>query len=392
MKGVLGDMGKSIDFKAFFSSEASSGIVTFSCVILSLIVANTALAGPLQALLDTPIGISSEALHLKYPLQIWINDGLMAIFFLMVGLEIKREMIEGELSTPKKALLPVLCAIGGAVVPAMVYTLLNSGHPTSVGWGISMATDIAFALAIISMLSKRVPASLKIFLAALAIVDDLMAILVIALFYSGDMHLNYLLYAAGIAVLLFVLNRMKITNLIFYLVPGMFLWYFVHHSGVHATIAGVITAMAVPTGDAHHESPLQRLEHSLVKPVNFLIIPIFAFSNTNITFESGMIDGLLTPLGLGIVLGLFLGKPVGVMIVSFIAVRSGLCQLPDKANWRHILGVGLLAGIGFTMSIFMAILSFTDGHLIASAKFSILCGSLLSAVSGFLVLKSRAAE
>lgn len=312
----------------------------------------------------------------------------MAVFFLLVGLEIKKEIVAGELSTTKKALLPVLCAIGGAVTPAVIYALFNNGRETADGWGIPMATDIAFALAIMSMLSKRVPASLKIFLAALAIADDLMAIVVIALFYAGEIHTQYVLYAVVVILLMLVLNRLKVHNLFCYLIPGVFLWYFIHHSGIHATVAGVLTALFIPVAIEGKSSPLQRLEHFLSQPVNLLIVPIFAFCNTNITFESGMPAALFTPLGLGIILGLLTGKPLGILLVSWLGTKTRICHLPEKATWRHMLGTGLLAGIGFTMSIFMALLSFADEHLIAQAKFSVLCGSVISAAIGFLILKT----
>lgn len=325
-------------FKHFFRSGSSAGIIIFGCVILSVIVANTSLANHFQSLLDTQIGYQSDALHLRYPIQLWINDGLMAIFFLMVGLEIKREMVEGELSAPKKALLPIMCALGGAIVPASIYALLNAGQPTAGGWGIPMATDIAFALAIIGMLSKSVPPSLKIFLAALAIVDDLMAILVIAIFYSGEMHTVYLLYSAGILLLLFLLNRFNVTNLTFYLIPGLALWYFVHHSGIHATIAGVLTALFIPTNATSNESPLEKLEHLLITPVNYFIVPLFAFANTNITFQGEMIGGLASPLGMGIIIGLVAGKPIGILLMSWIGIKTGMCQLPENANWKQFWG------------------------------------------------------
>lgn len=258
----------------------------FICVIISLIIANTPAGSALQDVLDTKIGFESETLHLNYSILLWINDGLMAIFFLLVGLEIKREIVEGELSSPKKASLPILCAIGGAIVPAIIYLSFNAGKETSAGWGIPMATDIAFALAVIGMLGNRIPASLKVFLVALAIVDDLIAILVIAFFYSSGIETAYLLYAGIGMIVLIIMNRMNIQNPYLYLIPGVFIWYFIHHSGIHATIAAVLVAMTIPTNATDQESPLERLEHALVKPVNFLIIPLFAFANTNITLES----------------------------------------------------------------------------------------------------------
>jgi len=329
----------------------------------------------------------TEQIHLRYSVLLWINDGLMAIFFLMVGLEIKRELVEGELSAPKKAALPILAAVGGVLVPASIYAVFNTGTPTASGWGIPMATDIAFAIAVITMLGKSVPASLKIFLAALAIVDDLVAILVIAIFYTSELHFTYLLYAGGIFALILVFNRLGVKALYMYLIPGVFIWYFVHHSGIHATIAGVLVAMTLPTTPDAKESPLEKLEHMLVKPVNFLIMPIFALANTNIRFQEEMFHGLLTPLGLGIILGLFIGKPLGITLISWIAVKLRVCTLPDKASWMHIVGVGLLAGIGFTMSIFIALLSFAGQELLmAEAKFSVLVASLLSGLTGAFTL------
>ncbi len=376
-------------FKNFFQSSNAGGILLFICVIFSMIVANSPLAGSLQTLLDRQLGFENESIHLRYSVLLWINDGLMAIFFLLVGLEIKREIVEGELSSPKKASLPILCAIGGAAVPALIYVGFNAGQETASGWGIPMATDIAFALAVIGMLGKQVPSSLKIFLAALAIVDDLIAILVIAFFYSSGIEVSYLLYALGGLLILIIMNRLNMQNPYLYLIPGVFIWYFIHHSGIHATIAGVLVAMTIPTNDTDVESPLERLEHALSKPVNFLIIPLFAFANTNITLESEMIGGLTSSLGLGISLGLLLGKPVGILLTSYLCTKLKLSSLPEGSTWRHVLGVGLLAGIGFTMSIFIAILSFNDPLSISEAKLSILITSLLAGIIGFMVLKSK---
>jgi len=374
-------------FKNFFSSTSASGMILFACLILSLLLANSPIGASFQNLLDTAIGFETESIHLRYSLALWINDGLMAIFFLLVGLEIKREVVEGELSSPKKAILPIICAIGGAIVPALIYTIFNGGKPTMHGWGIPMATDIAFALAILALLSDKVPVSLKIFLAALAIVDDLLAILVIAIFYSSELHYMNLVYAAAILGLLFLFNRFGVKNLAFYLIPGVFIWYFVHHSGIHATIAGVLTAMTLPTTVDDTESPLEKLEHRLTIPVNFLIIPIFALANTNIRFEDGMVEGLFTGLGMGIVLGLIIGKPVGIMLIAWLSVKLKISQLPEQSGWIHMLGLGLLGGIGFTMSIFISILSFADPLLVQEAKFSILVGSVLSGFMGYMVLR-----
>lgn len=373
-------------FKNFFKSSNAGGILLFVCVIISLIIANTSAGPTLQSFLDTSVGFDSDKVHLKYSILLWINDGLMAIFFLLVGLEIKREIVEGELSSPKQASLPILCAIGGAIVPALIFIAFNTGRATAGGWGIPMATDIAFALAVISLLGNRIPASLKVFLAALAIVDDLIAILVIAFFYSSGIETTYLIYAGIGMIILFVMNRMNVQNPYLYLIPGIFIWYFIHHSGIHATIAGVMVAMTIPTNDTDIESPLERLEHALVKPVNFIIIPLFAFANTNITIESEMLTGLVAPMGLGISLGLLLGKPLGILIMTFVCSKLGISSLPEGSSFRHIFGVGLLAGIGFTMSIFISILSFSDLLHINEAKLAILLTSLLAGTLGYLAL------
>ncbi len=312
----------------------------------------------------------------------------MALFFLLVGLEIKRELVEGELSSFKKAAMPVFAALGGMLVPAAIYALLNSGTPNQNGWGIPMATDIAFALAIISQLSKRVPASLKIFLAALAIVDDLGAIVVIAVFYTSDLHIDYLAYAAGIVVFLSFLNYFGVKNVLAYLIPGLLLWYFVHHSGIHATIAGVLLAFCIPTNPVKETSPLEKLEHLLLKPVNFVIMPLFALANTNINFENEMLHGITSSLGLGIIIGLVLGKPIGVLLFSWISVKLGFGSLPSNSNWKHILGLGMLAGIGFTMSIFVSILSFEDPIYQTEAKFCILIASITAAFAGYQFLNA----
>jgi len=371
-------------FQKFFQSGKIGGIILLICVIISLIIANSSQGGNFSNFLNRTVGFNP----INYTISAWINDGLMAIFFLLVGLEIKRELLEGELSTLKKASLPVLAALGGMIIPALIYFFFNKGQETALGWGIPMATDIAFALAIIALLGKSVPASLKIFLAALAIADDLGAILVIAIFYTAQIHWNYLLMAGGIFTLLLALNYFKIKSLWFYLIPGLLLWYFVHHSGIHATIAGVLLAFTIPTNNTAIESPLEKLEHFLTVPVNFIIMPIFALANTNITFQKEMIRGLVSPLGFGIILGLFLGKTLGVTLFSWFAVKINLAKLPSGANWKHIIGVGMLAGIGFTMSIFISLLSFSDSFHIIEAKFAILCASVLSGLIGFFYLSS----
>jgi NhaA family Na+:H+ antiporter len=373
-------------FKNFFASQSTGGIILMLCVVLSLIIANSGLGDGFNALLGQMIGFENEYIELNYSILLWINDGLMAIFFLMVGLEIKRELVEGELSSIKNASLPIIAALGGMLVPALIYILINSSEKTGHGWGIPMATDIAFAIAIVSMLGDKVPNSLKIFLTALAIVDDLGAILVIAVFYSSDLHFNNLLYAGLILVMLAAFNYFGVKKLVFYIVPGIFIWYFVHHSGIHATIAGVLTAFTIPTNTIEEESPLEKLEHMLTKPVNFIIMPIFAIANTNIRFESSMVTNITSGLSLAIICGLMIGKPLGILSFSWIAVKSKVSNLPSMANWSQIGGIGLLAGIGFTMSIFIALLSLEDPSSQIQAKFSILIASVSAGILGYTIL------
>ena len=375
-------------FKEFFESSTGGGILLFICVILALIIANSPLGDNLFSVLSSKIGFENESIQLRYSIKQWIDDGLMAIFFLLVGLEIKRELVEGELASPKKAALPIFAAIGGALLPAAIYAVFNFNTDTHHGWGIPMATDIAFALAVISMLDKRVPASLKIFLAALAIVDDLLAILVIAIFYSSELHYTYLLYAGGIFALQLAFNKFGIKNILAYIIPGVFMWYFIHHSGIHATIAGVLTAMTLPTNSDDKESPLERLEHIIAKPVNFIIIPLFAFVNTAIVLHAEMFGGLTSSMGLGIIIGLIIGKSVGILTTCWICVKFGISSLPESATWKHMFGVGLLGGIGFTMSIFVAMLSFSDALHVEEAKLAILIASLLAGVLGYTYLSA----
>ena len=374
-------------FRKFLDNSQSSGILLIFCVVISLMIANSSFGDAFQNLLDTKIG--TEVFHLNYPISIWINDGLMAIFFLLVGLEIKREIVEGELSSFSNASLPIVAAVGGMLVPALIFFLFNKGTDFAKGWAIPMATDIAFSLAIIAMLGKRVPISLKIFLAALAIVDDLGAIVVIAIFYTDQIHWDYLGLSALMVAILIILNRLNFKKHIFYLIPGVFLWYFMHHSGIHATIAGVLLAFAIPTNVSTTEiSPLEKLEQKLHLPVNFIIMPIFALANTNITFKNGMVDGLFSNFGYGIILGLFLGKVIGINLFSFIFIKLKISSLPDKSSWSQMIGVGLLAGIGFTMSIFITLLAFDNETVINNAKFIILLSSLVAGVLGFVFLKA----
>ncbi|MCJ0743012.1 Na+/H+ antiporter NhaA [Pedobacter montanisoli] len=375
-------------FQKFFNSEKTGGILLLCCVVISLGIANSSWASGFANLLNQTLGFSNTAIDLNYSISLWINDGLMAVFFLLVGLEIKREILTGELSDVKKASLPVLAALGGMIIPASIYFIINKNTETVHGWGIPMATDIAFALAIIAMLGKSIPSSLKIFLAALAIADDLGAILVIAIFYTSEIHFNYLFMALGVFCILMLLNFLKIKKLYYYIPLGIALWYLVHHSGIHATIAGVLLAFTIPNESKEDTSPLIKLEHLLTTPVNFIIMPLFALANTNITFEQGMVNGLSTPMGLGILLGLLVGKTLGITIFSYLAVKLKWAQLPDKAKWIHMIGVGLLAGIGFTMSIFIAMLSFSEPRFINEAKFAILITSAIAGISGYIFLKS----
>ncbi len=374
-------------FKKFLHSSQSSGILLILCVLISLFIANSSYGVAFQSLLDTKIG--TEIFQLNYPISIWINDGLMAIFFLLVGLEIKREIVEGELSTFKSASLPIVAAVGGMVVPGLIYYGFNHGTEYANGWAIPMATDIAFSLAIISMLGKRAPLSLKIFLAALAIVDDLGAIMVIAVFYTDQIHWLYLGLSGLMVIILVLLNVFNFKKHLFYVVPGLFLWYFMHHSGIHATIAGVLLAFTIPTNTSVTEiSPLEKMEQKLHLPVNFLIMPIFALANTNITFKDGMVDGLFSNFGYGIILGLVLGKIIGINLFSWIFIKLKISGLPDQVSWSQMLGAGLLAGIGFTMSIFIGLLSF-KGHpeIQDEAKFAILVASIISGFAGYSLLR-----
>jgi NhaA family Na+:H+ antiporter len=375
-------------FREFVRSGSIGGIILLCCVVISLVIANSPLNESFAAFLDKELGFENSYVHLKYPVLLWVNDGLMAIFFLLVGLEIKRELVEGELSSPKKASLPVLAAFGGAILPAIIFTVFNYNRPTISGWGIPMATDIAFAIGILSLLGNKVPASLRIFLAALAIVDDLIAILVIALFYSSGIQTTNLAIAGGLFAVMMLMNRLRVKSLIAYLIPGTLMWYFVHHSGIHATIAGVLTAITIPTNKVAEESPLEKLEHLLTRPVNFFIMPLFAIVNTNIHVGPSMIEGLFNDVGLGILVGLVLGKPIGITLISWLIVKLKLGTIPTGATWWHIIGLGLLGGIGFTMSIFISLLSYDDVSIQNESKFAILISSVIAGIAGFILLST----
>jgi NhaA family Na+:H+ antiporter len=368
-------------FKAFFESEKSGGLLLLFATLLSLYLANSPIQTQYIAFWETQIG--------HHSITHWINDGLMAIFFLLIGLELEREIYHGELSSIKNAALPIFAAMGGMLVPAGIFLSLNLGTETQNGAGIPMATDIAFAIGILSLLGNRVPASLKIFLTALAVIDDLGAIIVIAIFYTSTIAFINLLIALGIFVFLLCLNRMKVHNLIPYLIGGVFMWYFMLNSGVHATITGVLLAFAIPFGDGGKQTASYKLQHFLHKPVAFLILPLFAIANTGIPIDTNWSDGLTHPNSLGIIAGLVIGKPLGIWLFSFLAVSLGLCTLPKDLKWKTVIGAGMLGGIGFTMSIFITLLAFkNDGEeVITYSKIAILIASFVAGTFGFFWLK-----
>jgi NhaA family Na+:H+ antiporter len=366
-------------FTDFFNSEKSSGLVLIACTIFSLLLANSNFGTNYLELF--------QAQFAKHSLEHWINDGLMTIFFLLIGLELEREIYQGELSNLKDALLPIFGALGGMFVPAGIFLLLNYGTSTQSGAGIPMATDIAFALGILSLLGSRVPISLKVFLTALAVIDDLGAIIIIAIFYTKTLFWANLFIALGIFLLLIVLNKLKVRNLIPYLIGGIAMWYFMLHSGVHATITGVLLAFAIPFGNGDEKSTSYILQHFLHKPVAFIILPIFALANTAIVFSGDITQTLSENNSLGIALGLIVGKPIGIFLLTFLAVAFGFCKLPTDLNWKSIFGVGLLGGIGFTMSIFVTLLAFDNETIINNSKLVILISSSTAGLLGFLTLR-----
>lgn len=376
-------------FTEFFQSEQSSGIVLILCTLIAIIVANSPFGKSYIDFWHIKLGFETSRIGLNLTLEHWINDGLMAIFFLLIGLEIEREIYIGELSDLKSASLPIIAALGGMAVPALLYFLLNQGTETQNGIGVPMATDIAFALGVLALLGRKVPTSLKVFLTALAIIDDLGAILIISVFYVGDFSFLYLMLALGIYGLLLIMNRLGVQGLPFYLIPGVFMWYFMLQSGVHATVAGVLLAFALPFGDGSETSPSYKLQHFLHRPVAFGIMPIFALANTGIPLTGRWIENLAAPNSLGVFAGLFFGKPLGIFMAAFLAVKAGLSQLSADLAWKHILGAGFLGGIGFTMSIFITLLAFTDPGIVQSTKISILLTSLLAGVAGFLILNGQ---
>ena len=376
-------------FKWFFQLEAASGLVLLIAAIIALVISNSNLSELYFNTLEQYLFIGVNNFGLKLSVHHWINDLLMAVFFFFVTLEIKREFIQGELSNLKKALLPIIGAVGGMVIPALVYVSINLGNSETLnGWAIPSATDIAFSLGILSLLGSRVPISLKIFLTALAIIDDLGAILIIAFFYSGDLSISYLSLILISYILLLILNKFGIKKFIPYLIIGSFMWFFTYKSGIHATIAGVLLASTIPHRAKEKDfSLLIKLEHAISPYVAFIIMPIFAFANAGVNLTGLSFSSLLAPVPLGILLGLFVGKQVGVMVISYLAVKLGAAQMPDKSNWLSLYGVSILTGIGFTMSLFVGNLAFVENtQYMDGVKIGVLSGSLLSTIFGYFIL------
>lgn len=366
-------------FTEFFESEKASGIVLILCTVLSLLLANSMFQEQYEHIWHFQIG--------HHSLEHWINDGLMTIFFLLIGLELEREIYIGELSNVKNALLPILAAIGGMLVPALIYLVFNFGTSTQAGAGIPMATDIAFALGVLSLLGNRVPTSLKVFLTALAVIDDLGAILVIAIFYTDSLSLLNLGISLGIMGILFMFNRMKINSWWPYVIGGIGMWYFMLNSGIHATISGVLLAFVIPFGEGSKRTISYKMQHFLHKPVAFIVLPIFALANTAVVFGTDWKEGITHVNSIGVFLGLVLGKPIGVFVFSFVSVALGVCSLPKELNWKQIFSVGFLAGIGFTMSIFITLLAFKgEDEVVTISKIAILFSSLIAGLIGYLLL------
>ncbi len=379
--------------RAFIKQDSAGGLLLIFAAALALIIENSPLNWLYDALLNTPVEIRVGALHLDKVLLLWINDGLMAVFFLLIGLEVKREFLEGELSRPDQIILPGLGAIGGMLIPAAIYFYLNQGDEVALnGWAIPAATDIAFALGILALLGNRVPVSLRVFLMALAIFDDLGAVVIIALFYTADLSLTSLLLATIAVIIMLGMNLMNVTKISAYILVGVFLWLAVLKSGVHATLAGVIIGMMIPLKDPKDSSvsPLKTVEHGLHQWVSFFIVPIFAFANAGVSLSGFTLDSLLQPIPLGIAAGLFVGKQVGILLFCGLAILLGFAQLPKGANWWGFYGTSILCGVGFTMSLFIASLAFEqggNGSVILGDRLGILMGSGLSAVVGYLLLR-----
>lgn len=374
----------------FLHDSRAVGIILIACTLVSMLVSNTATGTQFVAFWARPFGESGahyyEIIGLQLPNSVlqWINDALMVFFFFLVGMEIKRELTIGELSSVRKSLLPVLAALGGMIVPALLFTFFNKNGNYTHGWGIPMATDIAFSLGILSLLGKRVPLSLKIFLTALAIIDDLGAILVIAVFYTEHINALYLLAGAGLLVMMTLFNRFRIKHLFLYIIPGILLWYCIFNSGIHATIAGVLLAFCIPL------DKISELEHKLHNPVNFIIMPLFALANTAIILPADMLHVFSNTVSYGVIAGLVLGKPLGIFLFSFTAVKLGLAAKPSGTRWAQLLGIGMIAGIGFTMSIFISSLAYHDAsqHAIqVIAIISVIAASVISGILGFIYLR-----
>lgn len=377
--------------KDFVKLEASTGVILLSAAFLAMVLANSPLKHLYFDFLQTEVMILIGAFSIDKPLLMWVNDGFMAVFFILVGMEVKRELFEGSLSSYQKAIFPVIAAWGGMVVPALVYWLINLNHPEfHDGWAIPMATDIAFALGVVALLGKQVPPALKMFLLALAIIDDIGAIAVIALFFSHEMS-PLAFFIASLAILALIgMNRYKVVNLVNYAIVGTILWASVLKSGVHATLAGVIIGFAIPLRGKNGETPLYRLEHALSQWCAFVILPLFAFSNAGVSFEGMDLEKILSPLPLGVALGLIIGKPVGVFLFCYLSVKLRIAKLPQGVNFKQILAIAMLCGIGFTMSIFIAGLAFggsAEGEMFALSQLGILFGTLFSAVAGYFLLK-----
>lgn len=379
-------------FLEFFNSEQSSGVILILCTIASILIANSPVGQNYLDFWHHKIGPQIGNFALQLSIEHWINDALMAIFFLLIGLEIEREIYIGELSDFKNASLPIFAAVGGMAVPALTYLFINRNGGTQNGFGIPMATDIAFALGVLALAGNKIPTSLKVFITAFAIIDDVGAIFVIALFYVGDFSFFYLMLALSMFGLMLVFNRLRIHRLVFYFIPGILMWYFMLQSGVHATLAGVLLAFAIPFGDGSEDSPSYGLQHVLHRPVAFGIMPLFALANTGVVFNANWMSGLLNANSLGIFAGLFLGKPLGILSASFLAIKSGLSRLPGDLTWKHITGAGFLGGIGFTMSIFITLLAFQDPQIIQTTKISVLLSSLVAGITGYLILSREGAN
>tara|TARA_A100001011_G_scaffold400075_1_gene512152 strand:+ start:1298 stop:2476 length:1179 start_codon:yes stop_codon:yes gene_type:complete len=378
-------------FKWFFKLEAASGLVLLFAAIIALFISNSQFSEIYSDILNSYLHIGFKNFGIKLSVLHWINDVLMAIFFFLVSLEIKREFIQGELSNPKQAMLPIVGAIGGMLVPALIYIAINFSDPVTLnGWAIPSATDIAFSLGVLSLLGKRVPISLKVFLTALAIIDDLGAIIIIAFFYSGNIEFVYLLLMLASVIILLLLNRFNIRNFLPYLIVGIFLWEFTHQSGIHATIAGVLLALTIPHKNnkkTHTNSLLLKLEHAISPYVAFGIMPIFAFANAGVSLDGVTLSSLLTPVPLGILCGLFIGKQLGVFVFSYLSIKLKLAVMPNNANWYTLYGVGVLTGIGFTMSLFVGNLAFVEApQHIDGVKIGVLLGSLLSTIFGYILI------